>query len=126
MLFLGMKLIVTLPREGMESADNPLYTAAKGLLALLESGGCVSLLCLQGMVLVALYEYGQGIYPAAWMSVAGCARYAEMCGLPGFKESWAVLGAVVSLSFFSYLVLFEGIYLFCRGITLYKGFADFL
>lgn len=96
MLFLGMKLIVTLPVEGMDSADNPVYRAAKRLLALLESGGCVSLLCLQGMILVALYEYGQGIYPAAWMSVAACARYAEMCGLPGFKESWAVLGAVVS------------------------------
>ncbi|KAK3496721.1 uncharacterized protein B0T23DRAFT_401968 [Neurospora hispaniola] len=78
MLFLGMKLIVTLPVEGMDSADNPV------------------LLCLQGMVLVALYEYGQGIYPAAWMSVAACARYAEMCGLPGFKESWAVLGAVTT------------------------------
>ncbi|KAJ4398453.1 hypothetical protein N0V85_006271 [Neurospora sp. IMI 360204] len=30
MLFLGMKLIITLPREGIEGADNPLYTAAKG------------------------------------------------------------------------------------------------
>ncbi|KAK1775630.1 hypothetical protein QBC45DRAFT_239881 [Copromyces sp. CBS 386.78] len=96
MLFLAMKLIVTLPREGIDAADNELYTAAKGLLALLESGGCVSLLCLQAMVLVAMYEYGQGIMPAAWMGVAACARYAEMCGLPGFKESSAVLGAVTT------------------------------
>ncbi|KAK3953508.1 hypothetical protein QBC32DRAFT_257607 [Pseudoneurospora amorphoporcata] len=94
MLFLAMKLIVTPPQEGIDAADNELYTAAKGLLALLESGGCVSLLCLQAMVLVAMYEYGQGIMPAAWMAVAACARYAEMCGLPGFKESSAVLGAV--------------------------------
>ncbi|KAH7635043.1 hypothetical protein B0T09DRAFT_327845 [Sordaria sp. MPI-SDFR-AT-0083] len=102
MLILSMKLIVTLPQEGSSieeapaAADNELYMAAKGMLAMLESAGCVSLLYLQAMVLVAVYEYGQGIMPAAWMSVAGCARYAEMCGLPGLKESSAVLGAVTT------------------------------
>ena len=121
LLFLAMKLVVTLPREGMERGgvlDSELYTAAKGLLAALEGGGCVSLLCLQAMVLVALYEYGQGIMPAAWMSVAACARYAELCGLPGFKESSVVLGAVVCLLFFPSNLFLGGKLI--RGVSLFS------
>lgn len=77
--------------------DNETYAAAKGMAGwLVERAGCISLLGLQGMVLVALYEYGQGIMPSAWMSVGACARLAELCGLPGFKESSSVLGPVVS------------------------------
>ncbi|KAK3397818.1 hypothetical protein B0T20DRAFT_232564 [Sordaria brevicollis] len=99
MLFLAMKLVVTLPREGMDRGgvlDSEVYGAAKRMLGLLEASGCVSLLGLQAMVLVAVYEYGQGIMPAAWMTVGACARYAELCGLPGFKESSAVLGPVAT------------------------------
>ncbi|KAI0473989.1 hypothetical protein GGR56DRAFT_676430 [Xylariaceae sp. FL0804] len=46
----------------------------------------------QALVLVALYEYGQGIYPAAWMTVAQCVRYADFIGLPSYKDSNSVLG----------------------------------
>ncbi|KAH6885008.1 hypothetical protein B0T10DRAFT_493116 [Thelonectria olida] len=81
MLFLGMKL-VTAP--GTDATDCALYTTAKSFLAHLESNGAVSLLCLQAMVLIALYEYGHAIYPAAWMSIGSCARYSDVLGLtPG-------------------------------------------
>lgn len=81
MLFLGMKL-VTAPATDV--SDCSLYTTAKSFLAGLESSGSVSLFCLQAMILVALYEYGHAIYPAAWMTIGACARYADvLCLAPG-------------------------------------------
>jgi hypothetical protein len=88
MLFLGMKLVTTGDVDCVS-----LYTTAKNFVARLESNGALSLLCLQAMVLVALYEYGHAIYPAAWMTVGSCARYADVLGLtPG---DYPVLGQAV-------------------------------
>ncbi|KAH7388938.1 hypothetical protein BKA64DRAFT_747579 [Cadophora sp. MPI-SDFR-AT-0126] len=78
MLFLAMKLITA---QVDEVADGTLYSIAKGFLSGLEGSGVVSLLCLQAMVLIALYEYSHSIYPAAWMTVGACARYADILGL---------------------------------------------
>ena len=97
MLFLAMKLVTALPGagEGFRPAESPLYTAAKRFLALLEASGAVSLQYLQAMLLVAIYEMGHAIYPAAWMTVGACSRYADMIGIPSFRESWTVLGTCV-------------------------------
>jgi len=92
MLFFAMKL-VTLPLEPGESPSrNPTYCIAKKYLADLEANGDVSLLCLQAMILVALYEYGHGVYPAAWITVGSCARYADMLEIKPGEENTAVLG----------------------------------
>lgn len=79
MLFLAMKLATSHP--GQADGDTSLYTASKLFLATLEAAGVVSLPCLQAMILVAIYEYSQAIYPAAWMTVGACARYADILGL---------------------------------------------
>ena len=97
MLFLAMLLVTTKEMADMQDAlANPLYAASKRFLALLEGSGCLSLMHLQAMILVALYELGHGIYPAAWMTVGQCARYVEMIGIPSFKESSILLGSCVS------------------------------
>jgi len=105
MLFLAMKLIISYPEEGVASADNPIYIASKRYLSLLESSGTVTLCYLQSLLLVALYEYGHAIYPAAWMTVGACARYADMLGLPMFADTAVVLGSPVGNSFL--FLLFE-------------------
>ncbi|KAG8163774.1 hypothetical protein KVR01_007071 [Diaporthe batatas] len=93
LLFLAMKLITTAPTPEMRSAaDSHLYAASKRFLAQLESAGTLSTLYLQAMILVALYEYGHSIYPAAWMTSGSCVRYAAMLGLPSYHESTTVLG----------------------------------
>ncbi|PTB35153.1 hypothetical protein M441DRAFT_32229 [Trichoderma asperellum CBS 433.97] len=73
-----MKLVIA-PAAGI--ADCALYTTAKNFLSRLESNGSVSLLCLQAMVLIALYEYGHAIYPAAWMIIGSCVRYSDLLDL---------------------------------------------
>jgi hypothetical protein len=96
LLFLCMKLMITRPQEGLESANHPIYTAAKRFLALMESSGMTSLLVLQAHILVALYEIGQAIYPAAWMSAGACVRYGLLLGIHGHESSAQLLGRPVS------------------------------
>lgn len=90
MLFLGMKLITV---RANDVAGGELYSMAKDFIARLESNGAVSLLCLQAMVLIALYEYSHAIYPAAWMTIGSCARYADILGFT--TGDYSVLGQAV-------------------------------
>jgi hypothetical protein len=94
-LFLTMRLITSVPERGAAPSDGELYRACKRYLSLLETSGMVSLLHLQSMLLVALFEYSHAVYPAAWMTVGACARYADMLGLPGYNEATIVLGPAV-------------------------------
>lgn len=97
LLFLAMKLITTaLPPDASSPDQTRLYAASKRFLALLEAAGTMSILYLQAMILIALYEYGHAIYPAAWMSIGNCVRYAAMLGLPSYAEASSVLGPCVS------------------------------
>lgn len=98
LLFLAMKLITTTPEASSSSPDQQthLYATTKRFLALLEAAGTVSIFYLQAMTLIALYEYGHAIYPAAWMTVGSCVRYAAMLGLPSYGEASSVLGPCVS------------------------------
>jgi hypothetical protein len=93
LLFLAMKLVTTVPTPEMRSAaDSHLYAACKRFLAQLESAGTLSILYLQAMILVALYEFGHSVYPPAWMTSGSCVRYAAMLGLPSYQESSTILG----------------------------------
>lgn len=79
LLLLAMKLIVAYPLAGSSAPRTPLYYAAKHFH--LEAEGSFSILVLQAGVLIALYELGHGIYPAAFLSVGTCSRYAYALGI---------------------------------------------
>jgi hypothetical protein len=96
LLFLCMKLMITRPQDGLESAQHPIYTAAKRFLALMEASGMTSLMVLQANILIALYEIGQAIYPAAWMSAGACVRYGQMLGIHGYDDVAQLIGRSVS------------------------------
>lgn len=91
-----MKLITSKPVDGQDCGQNPMYIAAKRFVALLEASGMVSLILLQANILITLFEYGQAIYPAAWMSAGWCSRYAILLGINGFDTSSQLIGSVVS------------------------------
>jgi hypothetical protein len=93
MLFLAMKLVTSQPDEG--ATESPFYLASKNFLSVLEAKGEVSLLCLQAMVLVAIYEYGHAVYPAAWMTVGACARYADILGISCGRDCLDIMGQYV-------------------------------
>ncbi|KAL6805133.1 hypothetical protein J3E68DRAFT_387723 [Trichoderma sp. SZMC 28012] len=58
------------------TAKTVLYRTAKQFYFEMESSGILSVTVLQAGVLIAIYELGHAIYPAAFLSVGQCARYA--------------------------------------------------
>ncbi|KAN0093658.1 hypothetical protein V8E51_016842 [Hyaloscypha variabilis] len=94
LLFLCMKLIISRPHDGIQSSQHPVYVSAKRFITLLEASGAATLLMLQANILVAWYEYGQAIYPAAYMTAGWCVRYGNMLGINGNKHALDLLGRV--------------------------------
>lgn len=81
LLLLALKLITTLPPSSPHNPRTPLYYAVKHFHLQVEGSSVLSLPVLQAAVLVALYEFGHAIYPAAFLSVGACARYAHALGI---------------------------------------------
>ncbi|KAJ5970091.1 uncharacterized protein N7479_000009 [Penicillium vulpinum] len=79
LLLLALRLITTFPPAGSRSPRTVLYNSTKHFYLNVE--GSFSILTLQAGVLVALYELGHGIYPAAFLSIGTCARYAHALGI---------------------------------------------
>ncbi|KXH64820.1 hypothetical protein CSAL01_13730 [Colletotrichum salicis] len=96
MLFLAMKLIATRPTDVLAGSQHmAIYRAAKRFMSLLEQSGATSVMVLQSMTLIAYFEYAHALYPAAWITVAACVRYADFLGLPGFHEGNVILASPV-------------------------------
>lgn len=77
LLVLAMKLLST----RVTVARSMLYRAVKQFYFDVESAGRLSLQSLQAAVLIAIYELGHGVYPAAIVSVANCARIGTLLGI---------------------------------------------
>lgn len=75
LLLLCMRLIVWRPPADDSEPRTTLYLNAKRYCTELESRGTFSIRALQSMILIALYEFGHGIYPCVLLSIATCARY---------------------------------------------------
>jgi hypothetical protein len=73
LLTLGMKLCCS-------SLDSGLYHHIKAIHDDAEKG-FLSITVVQTGLLIALYEIGQAIYPAAYLTVGACARYALALGV---------------------------------------------
>ncbi|KAF4626937.1 hypothetical protein G7Y89_g11217 [Cudoniella acicularis] len=94
LLFVCMKLIASKPPFSMDGTDaqTHIYTSVKRFSISLEAAGMVTLLMLQANILITWYEYGQAIYPAAWMTSGWCVRYANLLGINGNNNALLLLG----------------------------------
>jgi hypothetical protein len=63
------------PKQQYQNPRTNDYQIVKQLLADSISLGTLSFLLLQAQVLVAIYELGHAIYPAAYLSIGSCACY---------------------------------------------------
>jgi hypothetical protein len=82
LLLLCMHLIAMLPAE-VPMSRTPEYIAAKRFQSEPEGSGAFSPQDLQSGVLIALYEYGHAIYPAAYLTIGGLATYGISSGIDG-------------------------------------------
>ncbi|KAJ6013705.1 hypothetical protein N7540_008296 [Penicillium herquei] len=99
LLFVAMKLITTFPPTDSQSHRTALYHAAKHFH--LRTEECLSILVLQAGLLIALYELGHGIYPAAFLSIGACAStQKKVLTLVEVEERRRVWWAIVVLDRF--------------------------
>ena len=85
LLLLSLKLITTLPPKSPRNPPTPLYYAVKHFYLEVEGSNIFSIPVLQAGVLLSLYELGHAIYPAAFLSIGACARYAHALGINGSR-----------------------------------------
>jgi hypothetical protein len=69
------------PPESPQSPRTRAYYAAKHFHLELENSGIFSVQILQAGILLAIYELGHAIYPAAFLSIGSCARSAYALGI---------------------------------------------
>ncbi|QYS95274.1 Zn(2)-C6 fungal-type domain-containing protein [Trichoderma simmonsii] len=84
LLVTAMKLICSqahMPTPGDDANNIVAYKRAKQMYFEMETSGNLSLRVLQAGILVALYETGHAIYPAAYLSVGACVRYGIALGI---------------------------------------------
>ncbi len=74
-----MRLVANRPREC--DPRTPIYQTIKDALHRAESAGLLDLRIFQAWILVALYELGHGIYPAAYLTLGYCVRYGYALGI---------------------------------------------
>ena len=87
-----MLLIIHVPDQALDNvARDPLYLKVKRLILLSELECKASLDLVQARLLLASFEFGHGIKPAAYVSIGSCARLAIMLGLDGGQLSDEVL-----------------------------------
>lgn len=80
LLLLSMRLIQQVP--SYDDAERlPIYIATKRFCFALEMAGTYSLLKVQAGLLIAVYELGHAILPAAYTSVGACARQGISLGI---------------------------------------------
>jgi hypothetical protein len=88
LLLLCMKLITDTPQLNNTSAvESVLYRVARDYLNTMEEVSPASLHVFQSLVLVALYEIGHGIFPAAYLTVGRAARLGILRGVHDRKNS---------------------------------------
>lgn len=80
LLFLCIKLVTEIPSSDPRTL---LYHTAKHFYLDVESSGICTIQVLQSGVLIALYEIGHALYPAAFLSIGVCARFAHTLGIRG-------------------------------------------
>ncbi|UKZ61635.1 uncharacterized protein TrAtP1_002893 [Trichoderma atroviride] len=79
LLLLSIKLILSIPNQNKSPPE--LYTNTKQFFFLVEAAGCFTLQMVQAGIMIALYELGHGIYPAAFSTISTCARYGTALGI---------------------------------------------
>lgn len=84
LLLLSMKLILDVPMNG-DAGRSRLYTITKQFCSTLETEGLYSLTKLQASLIIAVYELGHAIFPAAYTSIGTCARQGVALGLHNRK-----------------------------------------
>lgn len=87
LLFSTMHLLTDESSDYRSNVRNNTYWIVKNYAVTLEVNAVMTPQLLQSKVLIALYEIGHGIYPAAYLSIGNCATFVKALGLDNRKVS---------------------------------------
>ncbi|KAF5617843.1 Zn(II)2Cys6 transcription factor [Fusarium sp. NRRL 25303] len=88
LVFLALEALISQSDErAILPQNNPSYLKAKHGSSIAESGGAINIRLIQTIILVALYELGHSIYPAAYLTIGQAVRLATMVGLHSQKDA---------------------------------------
>ncbi|KAG5805529.1 hypothetical protein H9Q74_009930 [Fusarium xylarioides] len=88
LVFLALEALISQSDEHtILPQSNPSYLKAKHGSFIAESGGIINIRLIQALTLVALYEFGHRIYPAAYLTIGQAVRLATMVGLHSQKDA---------------------------------------
>ncbi|OBS15187.1 hypothetical protein FPOA_13929 [Fusarium poae] len=91
LVFLALEALFTQSSDSGEHTilpqSNPSYLKVKHGSFIAEIGGTINIRLIQTLVLIALYELGHGIYPAAYLTIGQAVRLATMVGLHNSKDT---------------------------------------
>ncbi|KAL6791000.1 hypothetical protein J3E68DRAFT_438769 [Trichoderma sp. SZMC 28012] len=79
LLLLSIKLVLSVPDQNESVSE--IYSTTKQFFLMAEMAGCLTLQLVQAGIMISLYELGHGIYPAAFSTIATCARYGTALGI---------------------------------------------
>ncbi|KAL1868430.1 hypothetical protein VTK73DRAFT_3696 [Phialemonium thermophilum] len=108
LLLLTFRLMTSLPDRGSNTEEGegaaapapsavvPLYDQVKKCLGLAEAAGVVSVRLLQATLLLALFEIGQALYPAAYFRVSHCASIGHAMGIHDRRNATQLLPSPTS------------------------------
>ncbi|KAI9726662.1 MAG: hypothetical protein M1834_008975 [Cirrosporium novae-zelandiae] len=96
LLFLCMKLVTTYLPLDEQDTRIPLYWTTKQYFSIVESSGVFSVRIVQATLLIAIYEIGHCIYPAAYLTVGAAARLGHAIGLHDRKNAPQMLKRPIS------------------------------
>lgn len=74
------------PRDGHNPPRTEIYDLAKQCCLHTEQSNIFSPRLLQASLLIAMYEVGNAIYPAAYLTVGHCARLGHAMGINNTKD----------------------------------------
>ncbi|KAK3339645.1 hypothetical protein B0T25DRAFT_560340 [Lasiosphaeria hispida] len=94
-----------------------LYRLAKQCYAALETQGVVTSTVLQGVLLLTYWEVGQGVYPAAFLSVGLCARIGQALGLHQQRGAAPMYPTASAVGAEEYRRMWWGILILDRYVT---------
>lgn len=86
LLMLVIHLLSTTASQGLPGTGE-LYAQVKRCYSFVETLGIITPRVLQAALLIAYWEVGSGVYPAAYLSVGLCARLGHALGIHRRREA---------------------------------------
>jgi hypothetical protein len=84
---LSSQNVITSSGNNTLPQSNSAYLRVKHYSFAAEAGGAITIRLIQTIALLALYEFGHGIYPAAYLTIGQAVRLATMVGLQSQKQA---------------------------------------